>query len=84
MSLEEHNINFEYIKGIKNTLADGISTSVHMNPGSKLEPEPEGFEFGELKVDDEEMKEVEVQGGMKTSTGEKLHNGKFKNNSERG
>ena len=61
LSLEEYEITFEYIKGIKNTLADAMSRLVHLDPTSKLEPEPEGFEFGELKVDEEELDEVEFQ-----------------------
>ena len=61
LSLEEYNITFEYIKGIKNTLADAMSRLVHIDPTSKLEPEPEGFEFGEVKLDEEEMNEVGTQ-----------------------
>ena len=61
LSLEEYEITFEYIKGIKNTLADAMSRLVHIDPTSKLKPEPEGFEFGELKVDEDELDEVEVQ-----------------------
>ena len=61
LSLEEYEITFEYIKGIKNTVANAMSRLVHIDPTSKLEPEPEGFEFGELKVDEEELDEVEVQ-----------------------
>ena len=38
-----------------------MSRLVHIDPMSKLEPESEGFEFGELKVEDEEMNEVEVK-----------------------
>ena len=47
LSLEEYNITFEYIKGIKNTSADARSRLVHIDPTSRLDPEPEGFEFGE-------------------------------------
>ena len=61
LSLEEYNITFEYIKGIKNTLADAMSRLVHIVPTSRLDPEPEGFEFGELKMDNEEVNEVEEQ-----------------------
>ena len=61
LSLEEYEIIFEYIKRIKNTLADAMSRLVHIDPTSKLKPEPEGFEFGELKVGEEELDEVEVQ-----------------------
>ena len=38
-----------------------MSRLVHIDPTSKLEPEPEGFEFGELKVDDEEVGEMDIQ-----------------------
>ena len=38
-----------------------MSRLVHIDPTSKLKPEPEGFEFGELKVDEHELDEVEVQ-----------------------
>ena len=68
LSLEEYNITFEYIKGIKNTLADAMSRLVHIDPTSRLDPEPEGFEFGELKVDNEEVNVVEVQKGKEDLT----------------
>ena len=71
LSLEDYEITFECIKGIKNTLADAMSRLVHIDPTSQLEPEPEGFEFGELKVDEEELDEVEVQSGERQSTKEK-------------
>ena len=61
LSLEEYEITLEYIKGIKNILADAMSRLVHIDPTSKLNPESEGFEFGELKVDEDELDEVEVQ-----------------------
>ena len=77
LSLEEYEITFEYIKGIKNTLADAMSRLVHIDPTSQLEPEPEGFEFGELKVDEEELDEVEVQSGKRQTTKEKSGKGKF-------
>ena len=59
LSLEKYEITFEYIKGIKNTLAVAVSRLVHIDPTSKLEQE--GFEFGELKVDDEEVDQMDVQ-----------------------
>ena len=67
-----------YIKGIKNTLADAMSRLVHIDPTSQLEPEPEGFEFGELKLDEEELDEVEVQNGEEHHSKEKSGKGKFK------
>ena len=77
LSLEEYEITFEYIKGIKNTLADAMSRLVHIDPTFKLEPEPEGFEFGKLKVDEEELDEVEVQSGEEHQNKEKSGKGKF-------
>ena len=37
---------FEYIKGIKNTLADTMSQLIDIDPQIQSEPEPEGYEFG--------------------------------------
>ena len=39
-------ITFEYIKGIKNTLADMMSQLIDIDPQIQSEPEPEGYEFG--------------------------------------
>ena len=38
-------ITFEYIKGIKNTLADPMSRLIEIDPQIQQEPEPEGYEF---------------------------------------
>ena len=40
------NIQFEYIKGIKNTLADTMSRLIEITPELEQEPEPPGQEFG--------------------------------------
>ena len=40
------NIQFEYIKGIKNTLADTMSRLIEITPEIEQEPEPPGQEFG--------------------------------------
>ena len=40
------NIQFEYIKGIKNTLADTMSRLIEITPEIEQEPEPSGQEFG--------------------------------------
>ena len=40
------NIQFEYIKGIKNTLADTMSRLIKITPEIEQEPEPQGQEFG--------------------------------------
>ena len=44
-------ITFEYIKGIKNTLADTMSRLINIDPQIQSEPEPEGYEFGYYTFD---------------------------------
>ena len=44
-------ITFEYIKGIRNTLADTMSRLIEIDPQIKSEPEPEGYEFGYYTFD---------------------------------
>ena len=44
-------ITFEYIKGIKNTLADTTSRSIALDPDNQLVAEPEGFEYGYYAFD---------------------------------
>ena len=44
-------ITFEYIKGIKNTLADTMSRLIDIDPQIQPEPEPEGYEFGYYTFD---------------------------------
>ena len=44
-------ITFEYIKGIKNTLADTMSHLLNIDPQIQSEPEPEGHEFGYYTFD---------------------------------
>ena len=45
-------IEFEYIKGIRNTLADTMSRLIKITPDVKPEEEPEGFEFGYYALED--------------------------------
>ena len=51
-------IIFEYIKGIKNTLADTMSRLIDIDPQIQPEPEPEGYEFGYYTLD--ELPHLEV------------------------
>ena len=44
-------ITFQYIKGIKNTLADTMSHLIAIDPQVQSEPEPEGYEFGYYTFD---------------------------------
>ena len=46
VELESYNIKFSHIAGVKNRLADALSRLIEMDPESKLEPEPPGYEFG--------------------------------------
>ena len=45
-------ITFEYMKGIKNTLADTMSRLIEIDPQVQQEPELEGYEFGYYTFDD--------------------------------
>ena len=51
-------ITFEYIKGIKNTLADTMSHLINIDPQIQSEPEPEGHEFGYYTFDSLPVLEV--------------------------
>ena len=46
VEISPYRIQFEYIKGIKNTLADTMSRLIEILPDIELSPEPEGQEFG--------------------------------------
>ena len=46
IEISPYRIQFEYIKGIKNTLADTMSRLVNITPEIQPEPEPEGMEYG--------------------------------------
>ena len=46
MELEAFNIQFDYIKGQDNILADTLSRLVDINPDMPLTPEGQGYEFG--------------------------------------
>ena len=46
VELESQNITFEYIPGIRNTLADTLSRLIEMDENIKLLPEDKGKEFG--------------------------------------
>ena len=46
MELEAFNIQFDYIKGSNNVLADTLSCLVTIDPDTPLTPEGQGYEFG--------------------------------------
>ena len=54
-------IIFEYIKGIKNTLADTMSRLIALDPNNQLVDEPEGFEYGYYAFNNIEPIETQVE-----------------------
>jgi hypothetical protein len=46
VELEEFRIQFEFLEGKKNTLADAISRLIEMDPSTQNHPEPPGYEYG--------------------------------------
>ena len=46
VSIEDYQLKFEYIKGVKNTLVDTMSRLVQLDPDVALPPEPDGQQFG--------------------------------------
>ena len=51
IEISPFHITFEYIKGIKNTLADTMSQMIDIDPQVQPEPEPEGYEFSYYTFD---------------------------------
>ena len=49
VAIEDYNLKFEYIKGVKNTLADTMSRLMCLDPDTALPPEPDHEEFGKPK-----------------------------------
>ena len=54
-------ITFEYIKGIKNTLADTINRLIALDPDSELVDEPGGFEYGYYAFDNIDLIETQIE-----------------------
>ena len=60
VEISPYRIKFEYIKGIKNTLADTMSRLIQIYPEARLQPEQEGYEFGYHAFEDMEPIEYET------------------------
>ena len=58
MELEAFNIEFDYIKGSHNVLADTMSRLVNIDPDTQQHPEGPGYEFGYAVI--EEFPEVKT------------------------
>ena len=54
-------ITFEYIKGIKNTLADSMTRLIALDPDNQLVDEPEGFEYGYYAFDNIDLIKTQVE-----------------------
>ena len=67
IEISPFHITFEYIKGIKNTLADTMSRMINIDPQVQPEPELEGHEFGYYTFDP--LPALEVQDIQASSTG---------------
>ena len=52
---------FEYIKGIKNTLADTMSRLIALDPDNQLVDKPEGFECGYYAFDNIDLIETQIE-----------------------
>ena len=51
IEISPFHITFEYIKGIKNTLADTMSQLIDIDPQIQQNSEPEGYKFGYYTFD---------------------------------
>ena len=70
IEISPYRIQFEYIKGIKNTVADTMSRLVNITPEIQSQPEPEGMEYGyyhfpqlepiKMKKENKNMKTKEI------------------------
>ena len=67
-------ITFEYIKGIKNTLADTMSRLIEIDPQIQQDSEPEGYEFGYYTFDTLPAMEVSHVEMTKQTSNEKENN----------
>ena len=60
MELEAFNIQFDYIKGSSNILADTLSHLIAIDPDTPLTPEGQGYEFAYALTNTQEVNEVIV------------------------
>ena len=57
----KYTLNFEYVKGIKNTLADTMSRLVTLDPDITLTREPEGYQFDKQVGSEDNPTDTEVK-----------------------
>ena len=61
VEISSFKITFEYIKGIKNTLADTMSMLITLDPDNQLVDELEGFEYGYYAFDNIDPIETQIE-----------------------
>ena len=61
VEISSFKITFEYIKGIKNTLADTMSRLIALDPDNQLVDEPEGFEYGYYAFNNIDLIETQIE-----------------------
>ena len=71
IEISPFHITFEYIKGIKNTLADTMSRLINIDPQIQQDSEPEGYEFGYYTFDTLPAMEVSNINTVKEITSDK-------------
>ena len=72
VEISPYRIQFEYIKRIKNTLADTMSRLIQIDPKAKLQPEQEGYEFGYHAFDDMEPIKCEINAVDTNTSGDPI------------
>ena len=72
VEISSYRIQFEYINGIKNTLADTMSRLIQIDPEARLQPEQEGYEFGYHAFEDMEPTKCEVNAIDTVSPGDPI------------
>ena len=61
VEISSFKITFEYIKGIKNTLANTMSRLIALEPDNQLVDELKGFEYGYYAFDNIDPIETQVE-----------------------
>ena len=74
MELEAFNIQFDYIKGSSNILADTLSCLIAINPDTSLTPKTQGYEF---RIAPQQLKRLQQQDANIETLKHKLQHNKL-------
>ena len=72
VEISPYRIQFEYIKGIKNSLADTMTRLIQIDPEARLQPKQDGYEFGYHAFEDMEPIKCEVSAIDTVSPGDPI------------